>query len=248
MNPKVSITVVSCNRKDNLKKCLDSLLNLDYTNYEIFVVDNGSKDGSIEMIRRDYPQIKLFCNERNLGVVVAHNMGVKNSDGKYFIRVDDDVELDRNFIKELVKVMENDKKIGIAGGKIYWHRTNKLWCVGGKINYITGKTITLGEGEDDKGQYNKIADVDYIGCCMFVRRELFNNFGLLDTAFSPVYYEDVEFNTRIRKGKYKIVYVPTAIAYHNQQPRTPSIKRVIMFQTHRLKFLIRHFGYRSVVN
>lgn len=247
MKPKVSITVVSCNRKDTLKKCLDSLLKLDYPNYEVLVVDNGSKDGSVEMIKRDFPDVKLICNETNLGVVVAHNMGVDNSDAEYLIRVDDDVELDNNFIKELVDVMEKNRSIGISGGKIYWHRTDTIWCVGGKINYLTGATTTLGEGEKESGQYDKIREVDYIGCCMFVRKEMYDKFGMLDSIFSPVYYEDVEFNARIRRGGYRVVYIPTAIAYHNQQPKKPSIKRAIMFQMHRLKFLSKYFGEKSVV-
>ena len=245
-HPKVSIVVTSYNRKDLIKKCLNSLLNLDYPNIEILIVDSGSKDGTLEMLKKEFPQIRSLTTKED-SLVEAHNLGIKETDGKYFLRVDDDLELDKNFVSELVKIMEKDKIIGISGGKIYYHKTNTIWCVGGKVNFYTGGVTTLGMGEKDVGQYNYTREVDYIGSLMFTRREVFDKVGLLDKIFSPLYFEDIEICVRARKAGYKIVYIPSAVAYHYIMNRKKSIRRAYLFQTHRLKFLMRYFGEKSVV-
>jgi len=244
--PKVSIVVTSFNRKNLIKKTLNSILDLDYPNKEILIIDSGSKDGTIEMLKKEYPQIRLLTIQED-SLVSAHNLGIKETDGKYFLRVDDDLELDKKFVKELVKLMEEDKNIAVSGGKIYYFKTNTLWCVGGKINYRTGEITTLGMGEEDKGQYDYMREVDYIGSLMFTRREVFNKIGIIDMAFSPLYFEDIEFCVRARKFGYKIIYTPSAIAYHNLVKRKRSLRRVWLINYHKLKFLMKYFGEKSVV-
>ena len=250
MNAKVSLVVTSYNRKDLIKKCLNSLLNLDYPNKEILIVDSCSKDGTLEMLGKEYPQIRILTTEKD-SLVEAHNLGIKETDGKYFLRVDDDLELDRNFVKELVKLMEKDKSIGVSGGKIYYPKTNTIWCVGGKINFHTGIVTTLGMGEEDRGQYDYTREVDYIGSLMLTRRELFDKIGVLDRAFSPLCYEDIDFCVRARKAGYKVVYTYSAVAYHHRMDRKMSMRRrlrnVWLYRYHRLKFLRKHFGGKSVV-
>lgn len=244
LKPLVSIIVVSCRRKKLLKKCLDSIVAQTYKNWELIVIDNASTRGTKKLIGK-YPFKTAFYFKKNIGVVKAHNIAIPLCKGDYIIRVDDDMELDKDFIKNLVFAIVGSVAVGIMGGKIYWHHTNKLWCVGGKIE-PHGKTVTLGEGEEDKGQYEFVRDVDYIGALMFVNKFVYDRIGLLDEAFSPVYYEDVDFNVRARKAGYRIIYLPDAIAYHNQQPRNPSIRKAMGFQWHRLKFWLKHGGYRSV--
>ncbi|MFH1473793.1 MAG: glycosyltransferase family 2 protein [Candidatus Aenigmatarchaeota archaeon] len=248
--PKVSLVVTSYNRKDLIKKCLNSLLNLDYPNKEILIVDSGSKDGTLEMLRKEFSKIRLLTTKSD-SLVEAHNLGIKETNGDYFMRVDDDLELDKNFVKELVKLMEKDKNIGVSGGKIYYPKTNTIWCVGGKINFLTGIVTTLGIGEKDKGQYDYTREVDYIGSLMFTRREIFDKIGVLDKRFSPLCYEDIDFCVRARKGGYKVVYVPTAVAYHYRKNRKMNmmrrIRNVWLIQYHKLKFLGKHFGGKSVV-
>jgi GT2 family glycosyltransferase len=205
----------------------------------------GSTDGTVNILKEEYPDIRLI--ETKGCLVEAHNLGIKKTDGEFFLRVDDDLELDKKFISELVKIMEKDKTIGISGGKIYYHKTDQIWCVGGKVNFRTGGIKTLGIGEKDKGQYDFLREVDYIGSLMFTRRDVFDKAGPLDMLFSPLYYEDIEFCVRTRKNGYRVVFVPSAIAYHYIMNRKRSLRRAWLFQTHRLKFLLKYFGEKSVV-
>jgi GT2 family glycosyltransferase len=213
-SPHVSFIVVSYNRRENTVSCLNSIYSLDYPSFDIIVVD-GSTDGTTEEVKKRFPQTKIIQNKENLGVVKAHNIGLEETSGDYVIRVDDDVTLEKNFLKELVNVMESDPTVGIAGPKIYYLRHHGLlWCVGGKIEWWRGKDVTLGDGEKDVGQYNTRREVDYIGCCMLVRREVVEKIGKLDECYF-LYFEDLDYNVRARKAGYRIIYVPSAVAYHD---------------------------------
>jgi len=179
-HPLVTAFVITCNRKESLARALRSLLASDYPELELLVVDNGSTDGTVETLANDFPQVRVIRNDTNLGTCVAHNQGVKAAQGTYVIRVDDDVALAPDCLSTLVNVMEQDETIGLSGPKLYLGPSNTLWCAGGAIDWRNLDTVTLGEGEADRAQYDTMREVDYIGCCMFVRRSVYDAIGLID--------------------------------------------------------------------
>lgn len=243
-NPLVTAFVITCNRKDSLARALRSLLASDYPRLELLVVDNGSTDGTVEILANDFPQVGVIRNDTNLGTCVAHNQGVKEAQGTYVIRVDDDVALAPDCISTLVNVMEQDETIGISGPKLYLGGSNALWCVGGAIDWRNLDTVTLGEGEADRGQYDTMREVDYIGCCMFVRRSVYDDIGLIDERFF-IYFEDVDFNVRVHRHGSKIVYVPSAKGYHHITPRKGSLHSVWRFNRNRFVFFRRYMPLPS---
>jgi len=119
--PLVSIIIVNFNDKRHLYRCLSSILKSEYPSFEIIVVDNGSTDGSVELVKKLFgnnPRIKLIQNERNLGPAAGRNIGAEVAKGRYLAFLDNDTEVNPKWLKEAVKVMESDLTIGAAQCKL----------------------------------------------------------------------------------------------------------------------------------
>ena len=120
--PSVSVVIVNYNGKELLKQCLLTLSKTDYPNYDVVVVDNASTDGSLANLRKTFssnPRIKFFENHENSGHSEGTNIGAKMTKGRYLVFLDSDIEFEAtNWLEELVNVMENDAKVGLAQAKI----------------------------------------------------------------------------------------------------------------------------------
>lgn len=215
-SPLVYIIILNWNRKYDTLECLESLQYINYPNYKIIVVDNGSIDGSPQVIREKFPNITLIENKKNLGFAEGNNIAIKSAlqeGADYVLLLNNDTIVDRNFLIQLVKVAESDPEIGICGPKIYHYDfPNKIWFAGGLIK--GGTTLHIGGGKDDKGQFDKISVVDYItGCAMLVKRKVFEKVGLLDPDYFCM-FEDADLCLRNRRAGFKAVYVPNARVWH----------------------------------
>lgn len=241
MNPLeklVSIVTLNWNGKEVLLECLESLKKLNYSNYEIIVVDNGSTDGSCEILEENYPEIKLIKNKENLGVAMGNNIGIKHSHGDYVLLLNNDTIVDSNLIKELLKVLENEKDGGVVGPKIYYYdEPHKIWAAGGgRINWLTGDVRLFGGDEIDRGQYEDITDVDYVsGCALFTRRELFEKIGYLDEIYFA-YFEETDWCVRACKEGYRLLYAPQAKMWHKVRSSSQTISGFHEYQMTRNMF------------
>ena len=128
MNKKnlVAIIVLNFDKKNDILECLNSIFKMDYREYEVIVVDNGSSDGSVEEISAEFPTIHLIKNKTNLGAGPGRNSGwyfaEKNIDCEYLLFLDNDVVISKNYVTKLVSFLNNNPGVGIACGKAY---TNK---------------------------------------------------------------------------------------------------------------------------
>ena len=113
-SPKVSIIIVNFNGKNLLEKCLNSLFKIDYDNYEVILVDNNSTDESVEFIQKNYSSIVLIQLDSNNGFAEPNNIGSKSAKGEYLLFLNNDTVVTPNFISEMIKVIENNKEIGIC--------------------------------------------------------------------------------------------------------------------------------------
>ena len=226
----VHIIVLNWNGKDDTIECVESLQEINYDNYKIIVVDNGSEDDSVFEIKKNFPRIKIIENKKNLGFAGGNNIGMKyamENEADYVLLINNDTTVDENFLTELVKIGESNKKIGALGSKIYFHsEPNRIWFAGGKVNWLKNKGTHLGLDEIDNGQYNKISEVDYLtGCCLLVKREVIEKIGVLAEDYF-LYYEDTDFSARVKNAGYKIMYVPKSKIYHkisrSTKPGSPS--------------------------
>ncbi|MBD3341421.1 MAG: glycosyltransferase [Candidatus Lokiarchaeota archaeon] len=148
--------------------------------------------------------------------------------------------------------MESDDEIGIVGSKILLMQPyNRIWSAGGKISGITKRTSQYGQGVIDNGQFNQPRDVDFVsGCCMLIRREVFERIGTFNEDFF-MYYEDVDFCVRAKAASYRILYWPDAVIWHNASASSNrSFRDYYRMRNHlwfvRRNDLIRGFGLCTI--
>ncbi|MCK5413515.1 MAG: glycosyltransferase family 2 protein [Candidatus Pacebacteria bacterium] len=218
MQKKVYIILLNWNNEEDTIECVESLKKINYNDYKIIVVDNGSEEESISKIENKYPDLFIIKNKNNLGFAGGNNVGIKyaiNNDADYVLLINNDTTVDENFLAELVKVGEADKGNGLIGSKIYFYsEKNRIWFAGGKVNWLKNKGTHIGLDEIDKKQYDKIKEVDYLtGCCLLVKKEVIEKIGVLEEDYF-LYYEDTDFSLRAQNVGYKCVYVPESKIYH----------------------------------
>jgi len=216
--PKVIIIILNWNGFNDTRECLGSLKQIDYSNYEIMVVDNGSTDGSREMIGRDFPYVKLIKNNENLGFAKGNNIGIEEAMKRgtdYILLLNNDVVVDPRFLIELIAVAGSDEKIGMANPKIYYYdKPDVIWSAGTKFNRIFKSFDERGKGEIDKGQFSKMKDVNGLtGCAMLIRKEVIRKTGFFNEDYFRV-AEDSEYSIRVKRAGYRVAFVPASVIWH----------------------------------
>lgn len=213
VSPKVSVVIVNYNGERYLETCLDSLRTQSYTDFEVILADNGSSDGSTDIVQRAYPEVILIQNTTNLGFARGTNEGIRASRGEYILTLNNDTRLDRNFIEEIVRPMIREGRIGICASKMLYP-DGRINSTGTCISR-SGAAWDRGMSEPDRGQYEKAEEV--FGACAgaaLYRKKLLDEIGLFDEDFF-MYMEDVDLAFRARLAGWRCVFVPKAIAYHH---------------------------------
>ncbi len=210
----VSIIIPNWNGIKFIEICLNSVLASDFDSFEVIVVDNGSTDGSREIVEKQYPSIRLVRLMRNLGFARACNEGIHCAEGECIVLLNNDVEVKTDWLRQLVEGMERHPECGMGTSKMIQYDNHKqlyntgdlfrIWCTGGGRGF----------GEIDRAQYE---DEEYVfGACAgagIYRRSLFEKIGLFDEDFF-IFSEDVDLNLRAQLRGARCVYFPNAIVYH----------------------------------
>jgi GT2 family glycosyltransferase len=231
-SPRVAVIVLNWNGRDDTLACLESLRQLDYPNYEVVVVDNGSSDGSVEAVRAAFVDVTVLEVGENLGFAEGNNVGLRHAlthGADYVLLLNNDTEVSPDCISLLVGAVEATPQAGVAGPTIYYFdRREIIWSAGGAIDWRRGDSHMMGLDELDKGQYDAIREVDFVtGCALLIRRDVIEDVGMLDTRFF-MYYEETEWCVRAARARYKILHVPQAHVWHKivpaQQAMSPRIQ------------------------
>jgi GT2 family glycosyltransferase len=211
--PLVSIVIITRNRKEDLKRCLDSIVRQSYNLREIIVVDNGSEIPVSHWIKKEYHKVIVITSEKNLGGAGGRNLGIKYAKGKYILFIDDDAYADKALVEELLTVLKG-KEVGVVQPKIYdSEQKDVLQGIGHGFNFFTGRVYGIGIREKDKGQFEKVIEIPMAGCTWMVKRSLIEKIGNYDEdLFIP--YEDTDFSFRAHKAGYKVLYVPKGKVWH----------------------------------
>jgi len=225
---ELSIIIVSYNTKELLRNCINSIIrNTHNVDYEIMVVDNASSDGSVEMLRKEFPQVNIIANKENLGFAKANNQGIRVAKGENILLLNSDTIVLNNCLHKILEFIKYRPDAGVIGCKVLnQDRTLHMSCYHDN-NFLTElifftKDIIKGFWDPisfyRKMQYwnhNRIRKVDFIcGCFFWVRRKVFDKVGLLDENIF-MYYEDAEFCRRVRlNSNYKVFYYPYSQILH----------------------------------
>jgi GT2 family glycosyltransferase len=221
MTPRVLIVVLTYNGAELTLACLASLAKLDRPGADVIVVDNASTDNTAARVSEGYPSVVLIETGSNLGYAGGNNFGLRYAWAHgydYALLLNNDTEVAPDFVTHLVDVCEREPDIGAAGPKItLFDRPNIIYTAGGSIDWRNGTTETVGLGEEDRGQYDALRDVDFVnGCAILVRRVAVEQAGLIDARFG-MYFEETEWCVRIARAGWRLTYVPTSVVRHKIQ-------------------------------
>ena len=215
--PLVSIVMANWNGGSVYENCLLSLNKLNYPNWELIVVDNGSSDGTTEISldrRYNIKKSKLIKNKTNLGFAPANNQGYRISKGKYILLLNNDTLVDADFVSVLVNKMEEDTTIGVIQPKIQIMDDQRYLDNAGSFFTKIGFLEHWGFMQKDRSEFNKERDVFTTkGACMLIRREVIKKTGLFDDDFMS-YFEESDFCWRSWLLGYRAVYYPQTSIRH----------------------------------
>lgn len=224
---ELSIIVVSWNARSYVQECLASLSQQVLSvPVEIVVVDNASSDGTPQMIRREFPQVVLIENTKNLGFARGNNIGIQATRGKYACLINSDVNVPPDCLEKMYDFMEQNRTIGLLGPRMLgpdsrvgrsWMRFPTVWncfCTALCLDVLfRGKSLFGGILMTDFDR-ERTADVDVLnGWFVMIRRRALENVGLLDECFF-MYGEDMDWSYRFHKAGWRRVYFSGAAAFH----------------------------------
>lgn len=194
----------------------------------------------------------LIKNEKNDGFAEGNNIGIRyalnNLNPSYILLLNNDTVVDKEFLVEMLKISECDTRIGIVGPKIYFYdEPNRIWFAKGKISWKLCRGLNVGYNKIDKGQYNKIDEVEYVsGCAFLIKKEVIDNIGLLDKRFF-LYFEEIDWTIRASKLGYKSFFIPNAKVWHKISKSGGGIKGKIglYYITRNRWLLMRRWAKKS---
>lgn len=217
-HPKVFIIVLNYNGKDVIKACLSSIFKIDYPDYEVVFVDNASDDGSLELAKSNFSKANFIRNSHNLGFSAGNNVGIRfalERMADYVLLINNDTEVERDFLSRLVDFGEKDPSVGILSPVIFEGKTRKIWFSGGKIDWLRLKI----RHEDDVKKQEAYETAFVTGCSMLVKASVFKKIGLFDEDFF-LYWEDADFSLRSQRAGFKSQVVSSSWIYHFEKSQS----------------------------
>lgn len=260
----LSVVILNYNTVDLTRQCLKTVFASRLGSYsmEVIVCDNGSTDGSREMIAKEFSQAILINNKKNLGFAAGNNPGIKKAQGRYVLLLNTDTEVPKNTLATMLTFMDDNPRVGASTCKLLLpdgtidpacHRGFPTPWVA--LTYMSGlerlfpKTRLFGEYHQGYKNLSTIHEVDCIvGAFFLVRRGVIQKVGLLDEEFF-MYGEDIDWARRIRDAGWKIMYNPTVTILHKKKQsgranilRKRRVTTEIYFHTYNWLFYKKHYA------
>lgn len=258
MNSKIdlSIIIVSWNVKDLVRKCLESIYcKTRDINFEIFVTDNASRDGSAEMIANEFSDVHLNASQENLGFAKGNNWGIKQARGEFILLLNPDTEILDQALDKMVEFMRQHAKIGLAACKLLnpdhtlqpsvrrFPSFVSQFLVLTKFQYLWPNSPVIRRYLAKDFDYQKEQEIDQaMGAFLLVRKEIFEKVGLLDENYW-IWFEEVDFCKKVKAVNYQIVYTPkTQIIHHFGQSfgQLLNLERQSIFNKSLLYYFRKH--------
>jgi GT2 family glycosyltransferase len=216
---KIFIVILNWNGKEDTCQCVQTVQKIEYSNYDIVIVDNGSQDDSIECFKKEFPEISLVETGANLGYAGGNNQGISyalSQGADYILLLNNDAIVDPLILNNFIDVAESRPKAGIFGAKIYYlNEPQRIWFAGGKLPSDSLITSHEGFGEIDDGlSWEEVKPMDYAcGCALFFKSDVVKAIGFLEDKFFLM-WEETDFCYRARRAGFECLFVPKALVWH----------------------------------
>ena len=245
--PTIRVVVVNWNRKELLRRCLESLAHQTHPSFEVVVVDNGSSDGSVEMVRdftEYYPSgLVILQNQENRGFCAANNQGFAGAGNEFIALLNNDAEADPGWLQAMESAMRSSSGVGMVASKILvWEDPQRIDKVGHLI-YMDGQNRGRGTGQLDHGQFDRVEEVLWPdGCACLYRRAMLDEIGGFDEDFFA-YADDAELGLRARWAGWKCLYTPHAVVRHHRGATLGkgSGRRLTLIERNRVLLAVKMF-------
>lgn len=217
--PQIYIIVLNWNGKQDTIECLESVQKIDYPNYKILVLDNGSRDDSVAAIRERFAQILIIENGANLGFAAGNNVGIDYAISQgtdYIFLLNNDTIVDPQILWAFIRANEQYPDAGILGSKIYYYQQpKKIWFAGVEWIPSQARFIHSGSGHiDNDKDWQEFQFSEYIcGCALLVKAEVVKKIGMLEPKYFLM-WEEVDWCYRAKRAGYKCLLVPESKVWH----------------------------------
>lgn len=216
---RLCVIVLNCSGCELIRDCLASLARQSVCDFETTVVDNGSTDGSLVMLARDFPTVRVLALGENRGFSIANNIAIRDAVSRgfdYVMLLNNDTVADAECVSDLLAAMEEDEKVAAVCPKIFFaSQPDRLWYAGADFSLWTARIVQRGWRQKDAGQFDSRVDVTVAtGCCVLLRASAFRDAGLLDETLWA-YLEDVEWSLRFLRAGYRLRLAPRARLWHH---------------------------------
>lgn len=245
--PLVSVIILSWNAKTYLRECLRSVIASDYPRVEVIVSDNGSSDGSQDMVRESFPGVTLVENGRNLGYSEGNNVAIQRASGDLIVLLNQDTYVSSNYLAEVVRTVGKGGA-GIVGCKLMYPGTDVIQSAG-FVLHGAGYPFPRMVLQRDRSRSAREEPTDYVsGAALAATRKVFARVGTLDSGFRA-YYEDVDFCQRAKRAGFGLAIASDARVYHHESLSfvARSHRRTLLLERGRLRFLFKNFGLAKIL-
>lgn len=244
--PPLSVVIVSYNTAALLARCVRSVLADAPAGTEVFVVDNASRDGSADMVRRAFPSVRLIANNDNNGFAAAANQALRPARGRYVMLLNPDAELRQGSLPRVVAFLDARPEVGVAGARLsyrdgrFQHSAFRFPSLPMAFLEFFPLNHRLANsrlnGRFPAADYHRAFAVDHpLGACMTVRRVALPEVGLLDESFF-LYCEEVDWCWRFRQAGWHVVHCPEVLAIHHEAQSTRQRRGEMLVQLYRSRY------------
>ena len=249
-SPFFSIIILNWNGRHLLEECLDSVLSQGFRDFEVFVVDNGSTDGSIDFLREGWgDRIRIIPLPSNLGFAGGNNAGIRAAGGRWIVLLNNDTAVEPGWLSALAGAIGRHPDAGMFTPKILnYYRRDEIDNTGHVI-YPDGLARGRHRLEKDDGRFDEEGEAIWpSGCAGVYRRDMLDEIGLLDESFFA-YGEDVDLGMRGRWAGWTCFFVPDAVVYHlySATTGTYSPRKAFLVERNRNWILIKNFPLREIL-
>ncbi len=212
--PAISVIIANLNGEKYLPDCLGALSRQTFRDFEVIVVDNGSTDGSLDLLKKDFPWVRVIELKENTGFARANNIGFEASSSQFVATLNNDTIPGPGWLQALYDTAVKDSAIGMVASKIYLGREGNELDSAGMLIYPDGMSRQRGRGEKDNGQFDSSCEVLFpSACAALYRREMLREIGYFDEDFFS-YCEDADLGLRGRLAGWQARLAPSASVRH----------------------------------